>query len=58
MLTLALSMVTYGLLMKLEALGGSDGFNVGRPTLFGQKLPDDAGRLHPLSCVTVGFARR
>ncbi|MEO5845487.1 MAG: branched-chain amino acid ABC transporter permease [Caldimonas sp.] len=41
MLTLALSMVTYGLLMKLDALGGSDGFNVSRPTLFGQKLPDD-----------------
>lgn len=41
MLTLALSMVTYGLLMKLEVLGGSDGFNVGRPTLLGQKLPDD-----------------
>jgi branched-chain amino acid transport system permease protein len=41
MLTLALSMVTYGLLMKLDALGGSDGFNVGRPTLLGQKLPDD-----------------
>ena len=40
MLTLALSMVTYGLLMKLDALGGSDGFNVGRPTLFGMKLPD------------------
>src|SRR5215213_6237552 len=41
MLTLALSMVTYGLLMKLDTLGGSDGFNVGRPTLFGRKLPDD-----------------
>ena len=40
MLTLALSMVTYGLLMKLDVLGGSDGFNVGRPTLFGQQLPD------------------
>jgi ABC-type branched-subunit amino acid transport system permease subunit len=40
MLTLALSMVTYGLLMKLSVLGGSDGFNLGRPTLFGQKLPD------------------
>ena len=40
MLTLALSMVTYGLLMKLEVLGGSDGFNLGRPTLFGNKLPD------------------
>ena len=41
MLTLALSMVTYGLLMKLDTLGGSDGFNVGRPTLLGWKLPDD-----------------
>jgi branched-chain amino acid transport system permease protein len=40
MLTLALSMVAYGLLMKLEMLGGSDGFNVGRPTLLGQALPD------------------
>ena len=41
MLTLALSMVTYGLLMKLEVLGGSDGFNLGRPTLLGFKLPDE-----------------
>jgi branched-chain amino acid transport system permease protein len=40
MLTLALSMVTYGLLMKLEIMGGSDGFNMGRPTLLGQALPD------------------
>ena len=40
MLTLALSMVTYGMLMKLSILGGSDGFNMGRPTLLGQKLPD------------------
>ena len=48
MLTLALSMVLYGLLMKLEALGGSDGFNVGRPTLLGQKLARRARRLHAL----------
>jgi len=41
MLTLALSMVTYGLLMKLTVLGGSDGFNMGRPTLLGQTLPDE-----------------
>ena len=40
MLTLALSMVTYGLLMKISVLGGSDGFNLGRPTLLGQALPD------------------
>ncbi len=40
MLTLALSMVTYGVLVKTAALGGSDGFNMGRATLFGQALPD------------------
>ncbi len=40
MLTLALSMVAYGALVKTEALGGSDGFNMGRATLFGQALPD------------------
>lgn len=40
MLTLALSMVTYGVLVKTESLGGSDGFNIGRATLFGQALPD------------------
>jgi branched-chain amino acid transport system permease protein len=55
MLTLALSMVTYGLLMKLETFGGSDGFNLGRPTLLGQKLPDDkVGFI--LFLVTVGYA--
>jgi ABC-type branched-subunit amino acid transport system permease subunit len=40
MLTLALSMVMYGILVKTDALGGSDGFNMGRPTLFGQALAD------------------
>ena len=55
MLTLALSMVTYGLLMKLDTFGGSDGFNVGRPTLLGMKLPDDkVGYI--LFLVTAGFA--
>ena len=47
MLTLALSMVFYGALVKSTALGGSDGFNVGRPTLFGTELHRSAGgRLH------------
>ncbi len=55
MLTLALSMVTYGLLMKLEVLGGSDGFNLGRPTLLGQKLPD-AQVGYILYLVTIGIA--
>ena len=55
MLTLALSMVTYGLLMKLEVLGGSDGFNLGRPTLLGNKLPD-ARVGYILYLVTLGMA--
>ncbi len=55
MLTLALSMVTYGLLMKLDMLGGSDGFNVGRPTLLGQELPD-AQVGYILYLLTVGLA--
>ena len=33
MLTLALSMVLYGVLVKTESLGGSDGINMSRPTL-------------------------
>ena len=40
MLTLALSMVMYGILVKSTALGGSDGFNVSRPTLLGARIPD------------------
>src|ERR1035438_1378568 len=40
MLTLALSMVLYGALVKSTVLGGSDGFNVGRPTLFGMIFVD------------------
>ena len=40
MLTLALSMVAYGALVKVSWLGGSDGFNMGRPTLLGMKLAD------------------
>jgi ABC-type branched-subunit amino acid transport system permease subunit len=55
MLTLALSMVTYGLLMKLDMLGGSDGFNLGRPTLLGYKLPD-ARVGYILYLVTLGVA--
>lgn len=40
MLTLALSMVLYGILMKSNTLGGSDGFNVSRPTLFGMSASE------------------
>jgi ABC-type branched-subunit amino acid transport system permease subunit len=59
MLTLALSMVLYGALLKTSALGGSDGFNVGRPTLFGQVFTDTREAdfmLYAVSVVTTGLA--
>lgn len=37
---LSLSMVLYGILMKTDSLGGSDGFNVSRPTLLGMTAPE------------------
>ncbi len=52
MLTMALSMVLYGVLVKTEALGGSDGFNVTQPTLFGMKAPQGQTQLL-LWCVTA-----
>ena len=41
MLTLALSMVLYGVLVKTPAIGGSDGFNVAKPSAFGVRLDGD-----------------
>ena len=38
MLSLAFSMILYGLLVKSEALGSTDGIPLKRPTLFGQAL--------------------
>lgn len=35
MLTMALSMVLYGMLSKMTFIGGTDGFNVPEPTFFG-----------------------
>jgi branched-chain amino acid transport system permease protein len=55
MLTLAMSMVGYGVLVKTDSLGGSDGFNMGRVTLFGQALADEQVSTVLLS-VTWGFA--
>ena len=40
MLTLALSMVLFGVLVKSDAQGGSDGFNLSRPTLLGMRIED------------------
>jgi branched-chain amino acid transport system permease protein len=59
MLTLALSMVFYGALVKSTALGGSDGFNVGRPSLFGMIFTDPREAdfmLYAVSVVTTGLA--
>ena len=63
MLTLALSMVLYGVLVKTEVLGGSDGFNVTQPTLFGMRAPQGQAQLllwcvtATLSCVLAAFVR-
>ncbi|WP_157627257.1 branched-chain amino acid ABC transporter permease [Variovorax boronicumulans] len=54
-LTLALSMVAYGVLMKWPALGGSDGFTVGRSTLLGQRLDGPEGS-YKLFLLTMAFA--
>ena len=59
MLTLALSMVLYGALVKSTALGGSDGFNVGRPSLFGMSFTDPREAdfmLYAVSVITTGLA--
>jgi ABC-type branched-subunit amino acid transport system permease subunit len=59
MLTLALSMVLYGALMKSTALGGSDGFNVGRPTLLGLVFTETREAdwmLYAVAVVTTGLA--
>ncbi|CAN5909319.1 branched-chain amino acid ABC transporter permease [soil metagenome] len=55
MLTLALSMVAFGALTKINVLGGSDGFNMGRPTLFGQALADERVG-YVLYAVTIVFS--
>jgi ABC-type branched-subunit amino acid transport system permease subunit len=58
MLTLALSMVLYGILIKSTALGGSDGFNIPRPTLLGRRLEGAGGdyALYALAVVVTGIA--
>jgi ABC-type branched-subunit amino acid transport system permease subunit len=38
MLSLAFSMLFYGLLVKTETLGSTDGFNIPTPTIFGARL--------------------
>ncbi|ODT36640.1 MAG: ABC transporter permease [Lautropia sp. SCN 70-15] len=57
MLTLAISMVLYGILVKSEAMGGSDGFNVSRPTLFGNEISSEGANLalYSVAVVLVGL---
>ena len=55
MLTLALSMVLYGILVKTEALGGSDGFNLAKPSVLGIKV-DSANATRMLFIVAVCVA--
>ena len=57
MLTLALSMVLYGILVKTEALGGSDGFNVKKPSILGFEVTAENANLAMfiLSVVIVGI---
>ncbi len=55
MLSLALSMVLYGLLVKSQTLGGSDGFNMGRATVFGLR-PADQWSSYTSYAVTVALA--
>ena len=59
MLSLALSMILYGLLVKAEVLGSTDGFNVPKPTFLGFAPVDEALRYatYALTCVvTFGVA--
>ena len=58
MLTLALSMVLYGALVKTTALGGSDGFNIGRPTLLGFVFTDTREADFMLYAVSVAWQPR
>lgn len=58
MLSLALSMILYGLLVKSQALGSTDGFNLAPPTLLGYPISGQDGRnaLFGLACVLAALA--
>lgn len=52
MLTLALSMILYGVLVKSSALGSTDGFNVSPPSFLGW-VPEGEARKRTLYLLTV-----
>jgi ABC-type branched-subunit amino acid transport system permease subunit len=58
MLSLAFSMLFYGLLVKTETLGSTDGFNIPTPTLFGARLSALATRtlLYDLTVASAAAA--
>jgi len=56
LLSLALSMILYGLLVKTEALGSTDGFNVLSSTLLGWRPPDEWVRYAVLSAAALAAA--
>lgn len=53
MLSLALSMILYGLLSKLEVLGSTDGFNIPSPTYLGWAPEGDTAKhaLYVATCI-------
>jgi len=55
MLTLALSMVAYGVLSKWTTLGGTDGFNLQRPTVLGMQLATEQAD-YVLYALTIVFS--
>src|SRR5260221_470439 len=55
LLSLALSMILYGLLVKTEALGSTDGFNILPSTLFGARPGPDSVR-SPVLLSAAGVA--
>jgi branched-chain amino acid transport system permease protein len=58
LLSMAFSMILYGLLVKTEALGSTDGFNVPAVTIFGWKPEPDMVRTAVLgvTCVAIMFS--
>ncbi len=53
MLSLAFSMILYGLLVKTSALGSSDGFNVAAKTLFGIRIAGTEFERYVIFAITV-----
>jgi branched-chain amino acid transport system permease protein len=56
LLSLALSMILYGLLVKSQALGSTDGFNLAARTLFGLRFDASGKLLLGLSCAVALLA--